>query len=179
MPSNYRLEIFKSLQSEQWANSYTIRHDNLVEAETAAQLLLDFERNLHDSRVFFDYYIVSHPDPLTRIFKHVPINLPGQRNTDGAQYLPLFNTVRVDLETTDTDPGRKYFRIPLPELNQQNGQLEAVYRTSVQTVLDTNLNGNLAVIGLVTRDAVYVVQATVHAQVQMRQLHRRRKRTAL
>lgn len=175
MASNYRLQIVKELGFEQWANDYILRHDDIDAAANAADLLVAFERSIHDSRIIFDYFIVSDPNPDTRIFRHVVLNEPGLVDGSSFQYLPLFNTVRVDLQTVDTDPGRKYYRTPIYESNQVDGVLTESSVSFYQGIVDDQIVANLAELKLVTRDTVFVTGAVVHPQIQMRQLHRRRK----
>lgn len=170
----WRLQIVKTRGTEQWSNDYLTDDVTIEDAQDLAQLLITFERNIHDVSVNFDYVRVSSYVPDDRVFRHLPINLTGIPSSSDA--LPLFNVVRMDMATAQSDPARKYYRCPVAEDNQVNGFLIGAYITFLNNARNAFLV-TPGVLGHIVTTAGHTVEsATFHAAVQMRQLHRRRRR---
>lgn len=170
----WRIETVKQLNNEVWSNDWLTDDATIDDAQDLAAILQTFERNIHMSAVQFTYIRVSSYIPGDRTFRNLQTNLPGLNDT--LDYLPLFNTVRLNLQTADSDPGRKYFRCPVPELQQTNGVLVPSYITFLSTQVATYLVAENALEHLVTPKGNRVTSATIFPNVQMRQLHRRRKK---
>jgi hypothetical protein len=88
-------------------------------------------------------------------------------------YLPLFNVMRVDLSPAMGRPSRKFYRIPVPESAQDNGQFVAGWTSGI--------NGNfipqlLAVNGLCDESGNDIVTIGMSPTVGMRQLRRGSRR---
>ena len=175
---NFRLSIVKTMGNRNWSNDYLLNISGFVEGSDVANALVTFERNLYLDLVTIAYYRLSTMQVGDRTFRHVNIGLPGLNIHGGADYLPLFNCVRVDLSTADHDPARKYFRIPIIEGNQANGQLTGAYRTFLQGKVDQFLVNSVALDNIVTSKGYVVTGASVHGLVQERQLNRRRRKKA-
>lgn len=173
---NYRLSIFKKLDAEEWSNDWMLYTGSFAEATAVAEALINFERNVHGSRVDFTYYLLSSTTVGDRLFKHVGINQAGLRGINTGLALPLFNTVRLDLSTNLSDPCRKYFRCPLEEGNQTDGQLESAFLTMMQTQLVDHFFNSVAMDNVVSGKGNVVTGGSWHPYVQMRQLHRRKKK---
>lgn len=172
---NFRVQIDKSIGAQHWSNDYLLTTTDLIAAEGFGVILMAMERSIHGSVVNFNYVRTSTTLKGDRSFNHNPINLTGQIDYSGFEYLPLFNTVRVDLGTAGSDPARKYFRIPVLEVNQSNGQLTTAIMASITAQVQNILPGGSNPVPLVTTKGNVVVNASVHPQVQMRQLYRRGK----
>lgn len=170
----WRIEIVKQLGSEQWSNDYLTDNETIDDAQDLAAVLQTFERNIHMEIVQFPYIRVSSYVAGDRTFRHFDTNLGGLQTV--AEYLPLFNTVRMNMSTSDSDPGRKYYRIPVPETQQSNGTLASGYVTSLNGLIGTYLVTPLALEQLVTPKGNRITSAAMYPNVQMRQLHRRRKK---
>lgn len=171
---NWRIEIVKQIGAEMWSNDYLTDDATIEDAQDLAALLQTWERNIHMSVVQFPYIRISTTIPGDRIFRHLDTNLGGLVST--AEYMPLFNTLRVNFGTADSDPGRKYYRCPLAEGNQANGNLDALYMGQLGTKITTFLVTPGVLPHIVTPKGNTVVSASIFPQVQIRQLHRRRKK---
>lgn len=176
MPATHRLEIHKQLLSEEWTNAYLISGVDMDDAQDVADAILEFERRFHRDIVFFTYYLLSTLMVEDRIFRHIPINASGLLATGSNQYLPLYNTFRVDFGTLDSDPCRKYYRAPVLEAEQENGLLASGEQAAKNTIISTYFFGSVAGDNLYTPAGNVVTSGTCFGQVQMRQLHRKRKK---
>lgn len=174
MPATHRVQIVKRFNLDEWSNDWLVEATDMDDAVATGNALVTLERHFHGNNITLEYMRVSQNNPLTRVFRHVPINLAGLVDMSGSEWLPLFNTMRVDMQTADSDPGRKYFRVPIPEGWQTNGQLSATQVTAMNGVLTTYLFGSVAGDNIYTPKGHLVIAATVYPYVQMRQLHRRR-----
>src|SRR6185369_10483109 len=105
---NWRIEIVKSLLGEQWSNDYLTDDVAIEDVQDLAVILLSWEQSIHMAAVNFDYIRIATTIPFDRTFRHITFNEPG--TAGNLAYIPLFNTLRIDLGTTDSDPGRKYYR---------------------------------------------------------------------
>lgn len=170
----WRIEIVKQLQSEQWSNDYLTDDATMDDAQDLAQILLTWERNLHMSVVTFVYMRVSSYVPGDRTFRHINVNAQGLAVP--GDYIPLFNTMRVDFSTSDSDPGRKYYRVPVGEATQTNGTFTTDIVTQVDIQILNFLVTTNALEHLVTPKGNRITGATVYPRVQIRQLHRRNKK---
>lgn len=176
MAATHRLIIQKRLGLDTWQNAYLLQEPDLDAAENFSILVLAWERSMHLSIIQFEYLRVSTVTPGDRIFRHIPLNLPGLDEEGAAQYLPLFAVVRMDMRTLDSDPARKYFKTPITEARQANGILDPGYVTALNGLNNTYFGGILDQGDIVTSAGNEVVGVSVHTAVQMRQLHRRNKK---
>lgn len=172
-PPQWRIQTVKSLGGEQWSNDYLTSLATLGEAHDLAIQLVTFEENIHQTLVHFDYYRVSSYVPFDRIFQHLPINANGLYAA--GDYLPLYNTLRIDFATAASDPARKYYRVPIREGDQQNGILSGDYLAFVGATLFSLMEDEGVYPALVTTAGNTVQGASPHNAVQMRQLHRHRR----
>lgn len=178
MAATHRVEIRKRLGLADWSNDWLIEAVDMDDAVATATALIEFERRCHFNVVLFEYARVSQNNPLTRVFRHVPINLTGYQDATGGDQLPLFNTVRIDLQTADSDPGRKYFRLPVMEGWQTNGALNGAQVSAINALITTYLIGSVAGDNIYTPKGHQVTGAQVYPFIQMRQMHRRHKKKA-
>lgn len=170
----WRIQIVKTRGANQWSNDYLTDDVTIEDAQDLAQLLITFERHIHDVFVGFDYVRISTYAPSDRIFRHLPINQIGIPSAGDT--LPLFNTVRMDMSTSQSDPARKYYRCPIAEDNQANGFLVGAYITFLNTQITTYLTTPGVLPHIVTSAGHNCEVATIHNQVQMRQLHRHKRK---
>lgn len=174
MPT-HRAEIRKEWQGHSWSNDYLIEGPSMDDAATLALSAVEFERHLHKNAVDFVYLRVSTVNVGDRIFRHIPLNLPGLASTDTTNLLPLFNVVRMDLQTADSDPCRKYYRLPISEVQQDNGVIAGSEVIAFGTLLAAWIAGWGSTTKVVSSKGHNVVGGVVYPFVQMRQLHRHRR----
>lgn len=176
MAAGHRLEIHKKLGEEQWVNTYLIEAVDMDEASDLGLLAVEFERRLHRDNVLFEYFIVSTRAIGDRVFRHVAVNAFGLKTLTTNSYLPLFNTIRIDFSTLDSDPCRKYYRVPVIEAEQTNGILEPAEVTAYNATISTYFFGTVLGDNLFTPKGHVVVSGSVSPKLQMRQLHRHKKK---
>lgn len=105
-----------------------------------------------------------------------PLSLVGSSVNGG--YLPLFNTVKVDISVAGSGrPDGKFFRGWLVEAVVEDGK---IIDTAIDNYNDT-INGLIsdsaaAGVDLVDKDGHVWEVATTRQAIQMRQLHRKRKK---
>lgn len=171
----HRIEIRKELNGEDWSNDYLVEAIDMNTAAAFGVDTIEFERQLHAPQVNFVYMRVSTWAKFDRTFRHVSINLPGLGMSALTERLPLYNTLRMDLMTVDSDPCRKYFRVPIHESMQSNGVLEPATIAAWQGYLAAWIAGFDPDFHVVSGAGNNVVGGTVYPLVQMRQLHRHRR----
>src|SRR5215207_8329025 len=170
MPTpSYRITVVKSYLGKTWSNDYLTIDATMTDAATRAVQLVEFERRLHTTLVTFDYYRVSTTIVGDRSFRHVAINQPGLRagSTDS---LPLYCTARLDMPTADSDPARKYYRLPVQEGEQASGTMTAATVTTLQGIVQTYFIATGAISMVVTSRGNPVTTAQMSNTVQMRQM---------
>ena len=168
----YQIDIEKYLQgpgflNNFWTNVYFADSTDLAAAQTVAASILALERAVHLTTVTFTKYRVREKTP-GATGQISTISLAGQRTVSG-DALPLFNVVRVDLNTGTGRPSRKYLRCPLQEAEQANGSLTTTYISAFNTAYRDPL---LAISSLRDVDNQPFVSATTITAVGMRQLRR-------
>ena len=177
----FLVQIFKShpLEPRQWTNDYIVDTTVLDTAVAALALIYAAETSFHAEAVQFEHAIVSNLEPDNNEFQTVPLNSPGDR-TNPADNLPLWNTMRVDITAAGGGrPGRKFYRLPLGESEVANYIVDATLRSGVKSTLD-GLISDLATLGApwMVGGVREATEATPFNKVQMRQLHRKRRRSA-
>lgn len=170
----YRIQIQKTLGADSWSNVYLTDDPNLLDAQDLSALLLTFEQHIHMDIVLFDFILISTFAPDDRVFRHLPINQPGLVGPN--PYLPLYNTARLDLTTSSSDPARKYYRLPIDEGQQSNGLIVGGALATLTAAFNTYMVATSVLEHIVTNTGHTVVAGSFHAPVQMRQLHRKRKK---
>lgn len=169
----FKVDVQKQFAGESWTNRYLIDQTDLVSASLNANLIVSAERQFHPVQVEFTLVRTSDLVQGTDQFITVPLNLAGLGPNIG-DWLPLFNTVRVDFSAGLGRPSRKYYRAILDEGNQTNGTLITELRNTIEGEL-LNLLENIA---LVDPQGSPLSNPQVAARVQMRQLRRGSRRRA-
>lgn len=170
----WRIEIHKSMGGEEWANDWLTDDDTIEDAQDLSALILTFEQHIHSTAVFFEYIRISTTLKFDRVFRHLAINQPGIDTSSDS--LPLFNVYRLDMGTDDSDPCRKYFRAPVPEAAQTNGFVNGAVLTSLNGAVGTYLITPGVLPHIVSPKGHTVLTASFNARVQMRQLHRHKRK---
>lgn len=164
----------------QWQNRWDVEADDITTVLGMFDAFHDFHLGVL-LNIFTLVKILARPAGTPDAFYETVYGEPGGRALGGAELLPLFNTVRVLLNTAAGGrPGQKFLRGILKE-----GDIDS----SANIVPATGAFVNTAVLGLIaavealtghivlTNDKE-VVNSSVQTPVQMRQLHRKRKKTA-
>lgn len=170
----WRIEIVKSQAAEQWANDYLTDAATIEDAQDLSALLLTFEQQLHTTGINFDYIRVSSYIAEDRVFRHLAINEPGVQASGDS--LPLYCTARLDMGTFSSDPARKYFRLPIAEGWQTNGVFAGAVLTMWAATVATYLVATDALGQVVTNAGHNCLTASFNPRVQMRQLHRHKRK---
>lgn len=177
MPTNFRIQIAKTLPEYHWSNEYLCTEETVEDAQDVANELLTFERHIHMAAVQFAYIRVSTTLVGDRFFRHLAVNLPGLGFT--VEYLPLYCTARMDMPTADSDPCRKYYRLPVAESDQQNGIMAAARVTDLNNLIATYLVTPGVLAHIFTPRGNPVISASFSNIVQMRQQHRHKKKKVI
>lgn len=171
----HRVEIHKHQGARHWSNDYMVESPTMDDAESACNLFIDFEILLHYDNVVFDNARISTMNVGDRVFRHVAINAPGNATSSGIQFLPLFNTLRLDMATVDSDPCRKYYRLPIPESQQDGGVISSALTSGIGPAFAAVLAALPDGTSIVSRIGHIVINGSPFSEVQMRQLHRHRR----
>lgn len=172
----HRVEIRKHQGGHSWANDYLIESPTMDDVESAANALIQFERTLHYNNVMFDNARLSTMQIGDRNFRHIAINASGIADASGLQFLPLFNTLRLDMTTNDSDPCRKYYRLPIPESQQDGGVLSSALISGIGPAFIAVIDGFPDGTSIVSNIGHIVINGGPFPEVQMRQLHRHKRK---
>lgn len=170
----WRIEIHKELPAANWANDYLTDDVTIEDAQDLAALLLSWEKAIHKNAINFSYIRISSYVKGDRFFRHLTINEPG--DVFPVDSLPYFNTLRIDFQTAHSDPSRKYYRQPVGEGDQTNGVFSTTFTSGIAALITSKLETPGVLDHLVTPAGNKVGSAVVYPFVQMRQLHRRRRK---
>jgi hypothetical protein len=176
MPVTDKVQIFFTKTGDRfWTNVF---HVNAVNVDAAAAWSVTFLASAMQSELNNAFSIVKTVvDHLAdNSFVSTPLALTGAVSGD---YLPLFNTVKVDISVAGH--GRndgKFVRGWLHEGIVTNGVIDSSVRTAFEGVFDTLIADSTADgVDLVDDAGNLWLTASVRQNVQERQLHRRRRRT--
>lgn len=172
----YKCQVFMTQTGDRfWTNVY---HFNVTTISAAASFANTTVVAGHQSVMSDDFRVVKTliSDPASDEFVSTPLNLAG--DIAGVQYLPLFNTVKVNISVDGF--GRndyKFYRASVFEQNSENG----VINGATITLFDDMVNGLIADGAAAGCDLVdnvgnLWVLASTQPAIQMRQLHRKRKK---
>jgi len=171
-PPLWQVDIQKRLGTEYWTNIYHCGRSNLAAAQAFADTIVVMERQLHMTDVVFVSYRVS-PFPGPSEGTVTPLGVFGLQTQ--ADYLPLFNVLRVDFPVTSGRPSRKYYRMPMAEANQVNGALTPAALTGFQAIVEPFITDPNAS-GWCDIDGQLITGIRIAPNVGMRQLRRGSKR---
>ncbi len=159
-----------------WSNVWHVNSTTLIAAADSfeTQGVPDLLPLLHNACTLDSILVSSLADDtfITR-----PINTNGT-SADTAQLLPLFNSIKVFLvDESNGRPDYKYFKGYLTENMQDDGVLSGGTLAAVETAIlaladDMNTDSS----PLVSLDNDQYVSVSVQPAVQMRQMHRKRRK---
>lgn len=176
----YRVQVFYQLGlAGKWTNVYHVQAAGIADAagdfDAAATAPL---LQILDPQATLVKYLIS--DLVGTQFVTVTKGLNGT-STAAGDTLPLFNSVKVLITAGAFGrPDYKFYKGFITESIQTNGILTPGSMGYVDTAVQTMINDMItAGSPLVSENGNAWGQASVQAAVQMRQMHRRRKKKAL
>jgi len=174
----FRVQVFYQRGlNEKWTNVYHVQGTDLLDVSGA--VVGDMEPHLLallDSSCTLVKYLIS--DPATGDFQDVPRNSTGTSTASG-DLLPLFNSMKAFFQPNNLGrPDYKYYKGFVTESIQTSGNLLSGTINTVDTIL-TDMLADMTTAGtpLVSEDGATWSAPSVQTAVQMRQMHRRRRRT--
>lgn len=168
----FSVDIQKRLGTYYWTNRYVIQADDLTLATNVVPGLVDTEKMIHATTIFFDKARVSDFVAGNDNFIIVPLSGNGEYAVVGDAY-PMFNVVRVDLRVAIGRPSRKYYRTGFGE-GEADGDHWSNSYYPVLTAAMVQLTTTIA--GLVDVDGQLIVGYAVPNLIGMRQQRRGSKR---
>jgi len=176
----FQCDIEKVLNGEYWTNVYHVEADTLAIASNMAGEIAVAERTFHLQAVQFTKARIRTATEGDEIFVTRPLNFAGTVPVT-SPIIPLFNTIRVDIQATEGRPSRKFYRGCLAEDKIDGMVVLDQVRDFVAQNLDSLITGNqggAVPVNWVDVDGQPLVALSVFQPVQMRQLRRgSRKRT--
>jgi hypothetical protein len=178
----WEVRVVAGFGDREWENVYHI--DAGADSDVDPSVILELI-NFHVSRTFAVYVIKRLARRVlgtSDAFIEVAINTPGAIAPLTEVPAPLFNTIRMILQGGIGRVGSKFLRGMLvqSQVIDDNGTLAASLLTAMNSAFDSVLNaastaGQTFVFGATDKP---VVSAEFQGNVQERQRHRKRKRTA-
>lgn len=178
----FAIQVFKTHPlngTREWSNVYHVRCSTSLVAIGIADEIVAAEREFHNASTTFTRARASSIVAADDDFRTNVYNEGGLR-ADPTQNMPLWDTVRVDITVEGGGrPSRKFYRLPLGEADVANLVVDGTLRS----LIDTSLEGlrtalETATTPLVDLDDQPWTDVAAFGFVQMRQLHRKRKRSA-
>lgn len=172
----WQIDIEKVLNGEYWTNRYIVDDVGAATPITLAGFLIAGERSFHEDVVEFTKARVATFPVSNGAYTILPINLFGQLTTANNR-MPLFNVFRVDLQLGVGRPSRKYYRCPVMEDDQIDGNVTSAKLGTLTTLVQDMINDCAG--QLVDPGGDVITTASVAGAVGMRQLRRGSKRTPI
>lgn len=167
---------YRRAVTEKWSNVWHVEAADLSVAESAFVTagVPDLLPLLHNSCQIASFLV---SDPLTSEFITHPVGANGTSGATG-EMLPLFNSVRAFFNDGSFGrPDNKFIKGLLTEADQANGIVDPTTRSTVVTRLSTLITDmSAASAALVSVQGDPYASVSVQTEVQMRQMHRKRRR---
>lgn len=179
MPATFKAQIYKHVPGKRpWSNVYLLDAADLLAAVAMGESIVAPETNLHHEVVLYDRLVVSSLTPRDGVFEVIPLSTTGNVGLSGADWLPIYNTMRIDFHVIGGGrPSRKYYRSPISEADQIDGIFTSdaldTWQTRAMGFLTSLLGAGVA---WVDPDGQSIDAASVQEEIQMRQEHRKRKK---
>jgi len=172
-----RVQVFYSRgASDKWTNVYHLFAPSVGDAADAADVAMTAPLlSLLDQTCQLDKFLVS--DTTSAAYTEVPKQLAGT-GTGGGSLIPLFNSIKVRYPTAAAGrPDYKFYKGFITEDLQSAGLLNSGTVTTIQGILQSML-GNLVIEGApaCSESGDAWGNPVVQQAIQMRQMHRRRRR---
>lgn len=173
----FDLQVFKThpLSGRPFSNTYIVSATDIATAMVGSDDIVDNERTIFDDSTLFTYVRISTHAAGDNVFSTRVYNQNGT-NVTGTP-LALFNTIRVDVDTTDLGrPSRFHYRTlhenEVSGLNIDPAVLSAV--ADMWAAMMTALSSDGCT--LVQGDGSVLDTVHVHPLVVQRSLHRKRRK---
>lgn len=108
------------------SNTYTLLAASLADAAAGVDVLKEYELEIHDGNFTITYARLSSALVGDNEYTTIVYNTPGVRSIS-SDSLPLFNTMRLDVNATTGRPSRWHYR-GLHESEVENNQVLAATR---------------------------------------------------
>lgn len=172
-----RVQVFESFGIEgKWSNVYHVVAVSLSAAQAAVNAgLIPGLQGVLDTGCTIDRVLIS--DTGSDAFIENPVNVPGTFTGSGS-LLPLYNSMKVLFVTPGFGrPDLKYIKGLVGENVQSGGVLDPTFTTGMD-VLFTALLAEMEAddAPLCSENGDLWTDVSVQSRVQMRQMHRRRRR---
>jgi hypothetical protein len=177
MPDFYA-QTYKTHVAGKWSNVYRFSADNLAVAVSEVLPILEpFERSLLHPQVSLKAIRFSTVTAHDDVFEIIPLNEAGT-SSDAGDLIPFFNCVRVDISVIGGGrPSRKYYKGLLTEtlitgMNINSGTVDFVSDAVNDFIAAMNDAGH----AVKDNDGQAWDVASAFTAIQMRQMHRKRRR---
>jgi hypothetical protein len=174
----FTIQIFK-LHPEsprEFSNTYIVEADDFAVATVAAEIIRDAEKDIYDNSTLLTRARISTTAEDGSMFNTFPINENGNSAPSGTG-IPLFNTLRMDIDTVGFGrPTKMHYRI-LSEGVIVGSTIDSTFATAKEAVVN-QLIADLATNASpwVQADGNALVLAAAYPKVTQRSLHRRRRK---
>lgn len=177
----YRIQTFKRIGvGKEWSNTYWVRAVDLDEASGFGSIAINAEGSVHRANVNFVRYRISTAQENDGVYTTVVVNFAGGLAVASSQ-LPLWNVCRVDFTVFGGRPSYKFLRLPIEELDVQNGIFTSFFQNQIQTfyadVIGASGGTLPATSGFVDESNNDFQSVTVHPNMVMRQTYRKKRRS--
>lgn len=174
----FRVQIHYTFgASGKWSNVWHVSADNLIAAEFGVRTVIvpDLLPLLHNNCQLASILV---SDESSSDFITTPINTNGT-SAAADELLPLFNSVKALFSDGSLGrPDYKFFKGLLTESMQADGIIPSGVTSDLDDLLEALItDADDGSIPLVSADNDQYASASVQPAVQMRQMHRKRRRT--
>jgi len=176
----YRVQVnyIRSL-NEKWSNVWHVRAGSVPLADAAFQdnCVTPLLALLNEACTMVSLLV---SDTASTAFETTPINEPGT-DTSGGSLLPLYNTMKALFPQADLGrPDLKYFKGYITEDLQEAGLIDGGVLTTAAGHLNTMIDDMAgADTPLVSFSNAAYSSSSIQPAVQMRQMHRKRRKTVV
>ena len=173
----FRVQVFYQLGAlGKWSNVWYANSADIptLQGDVSATMVDDLKAMLHQNCTLLRFLI---SDLAGTDFVTTEVGENGT-NANDDELLPLFNSAKVLFNDGGLGrPDLKYMKGLLTEAIQNNGNLTPAFRGALDVLMTTLLSDMSATSSpLCSREGGEYVAASVQQAVQMRQMHRRRRR---
>jgi hypothetical protein len=180
----FTVQVFKThpfRPGRQNSNSYTLLAANMADAAAGVDVLKEYELELHDPNFTITYARLSTDIKGDDDYTTIVYNAPGVRVASG-ESLPLFNTMRLDVNAASGRPSRWHYR-GLHEGEVSNNEVSSATRlvlTDAFEAMQTAMAALSPAVSLVQSDHTDLAAVgSSPPPVFNRKLTRRRKKSGI
>lgn len=182
--ADFTVQVFKThpfIPGRQFSNSYTLQASSMADAVPGVDVLKEYEQELHDPNFTITYARLSTATEGDNVYTTIVYNVPGVRTASG-ESLPLFNTMRLDVNAATGRPSRWHYR-GLHEGEVSNNEVSSATRLVLTDAYDAMRTAMAALspgCGFVQSDGTSLdVVGSSPPPVFDRKLHRRRRKSGI